>query len=533
MKSQYYRLLIIITLTTGLFQTALAQQIEVVTSKPDYNIGSTAIHKIIGHDSAGFYILKYHNSRYYIEKLDKELNLMLEEPLKLYEGLKTTYEFQTVVHFSGELLVFVSLARSNEVILYYQKIDKNNLRPASDWIYVATIKYLKGNWPDFYFTYSRQEKKLMIACQMKLYWSKVLSYELYVFNENLELEWRSKDFFNYEGLGPRENHYLVDEFGNVSILSLQKRENLSSLWSDKRNIYTIYRWTGNGKVFKEYSVTLGERYIRGIRIIGGAHGELVCAGFYSEIFRKGMRGTFFFRIDPNDGEIYDRRLNPFDDALFSRFMELDEPTMDKNEEIIQYVFTDMVLRGNDKIMLIAEQFFDQPYDTYNNIIITCYDTTGNVYWNQVIEKRQNFNFRSLDRIRTFHYQSLEKVQVEHSGYRDYIMETGEFYPEVENYCSYALMAPLDETGIMLFFNDDIRNMDQSDKRKNFNRPRKSYILAVMVDEYGNISSQPVQEYKKKGLPPEPIRFYDTRYNCIVIPSFKGYKFNYNKITARF
>ncbi len=520
MKSLHFKLLIIILLFVGSFRPASSQQIELVKSMPDYNYSSTLIQKIIGHDHTGFYVLKYHHGQYFIEKLDEELNLLFKEPIRSAEGFRT-YNLETIVNFHDELYIFASKARFNDVVLCYQQIDKSNLHPSSDWIDLFTIEYIRGNWPDFHFTLSRQEKKLMITSQIQLFWSKKLSNELYVFDKDLELIWKRKEIINYQGSAPRDAHYVVDETGNVSVLSLRRQESIFSLVSGHTNEYTIYRYTLDGKVFNEYAITLGEKHIRGIRIIGGSHGELICAGLYSEVFRSGVRGTFFFKIDPYTGQIYDHTLNKFDDAFLARLTELDEPTIDENEEIIDYVVTDLVLRGNDKIMLIAEQFFDQPYDTYNNIIITCHDSTGSVYWNQVIEKKQDFDFRR------FHSK-----QIEHLDYRDYIMETGELYPFVENYCSYALMAPLDQTSIILFFNDDIRNIDQPKKRKNFNNPRKSYLQAVTVDVYGNITRQSVWKHKKKELFPEPIRFYDTRYNCIVIPAFKGNKFDYNKITTR-
>jgi len=40
------------------------------------------------------------------------------------------------------------------------------------------------------------------------------------------------------------------------------------------------------------------------------------------------------------------------------------------------------------------------------------------------------------------------------------------------------------------------------------------------------------KWKKKALFPEPIRYYDTLYNTIIIPAFKGRKYNYYKITAK-
>ena len=56
-------------------------------------------------------------------------------------------------------------------------------------------------------------------------------------------------------------------------------------------------------------------------------------------------------------------------------------------------------------------------------------------------------------------------------------------------------------------------------------------MAVTIDEYGNINKQPLLKWKKKALFLEPIRFYDTLHNSIVIPAFRYRKFNYYKITA--
>jgi hypothetical protein len=189
-------------------------------------------------------------------------------------------------------------------------------------------------------------------------------------------------------------------------------------------------------------------------------------------------------------------------------------------ELINYFITDMVLRSNGRIIIIAEQVFEQTQNTYNNLLVTCYDSDGRVYWTRVIRKRQDFNYRSV----TF-------AGVELQDYRDFVMDSGYIAPEIENYCSYALMAPWDKPDIILFFNDHIRNLEEQKKLIRFNQPRKSYLLAVTVDEYGNVTRTPLVSWKKKARFPEPIRFYDTHRGIIVIPAFRFRDFNYYWITA--
>ncbi len=515
-----FKSLFILSMLSGIYLPAPSQQIEVTASKQDVNMGATSVHKIIGHDQDHFYVLKFHSNQYHLELLDQELNLLHEEPIKLYEKLRI-YKLETVIHFYNDLYIFVSRRKFDGIGLYYQRIDKTSLLPTTGFIEITNIQFIRGNWADFHFTLSRRETKLLIACRNKLALPRAQFNEFYVYGEDLNLIWEKKDSYKYSGQGPRENYYIVDETGNVSVLSLVKRESILSLFRENRNLYTIYRYTRNGEEFQEYPVTLGERYIRGIKIIAGNYGDLICSGLYSERYKTGMRGTFFFKIDPVTGRIYDNYLNEFDDALLDQLAEIREPII-QDEELIQYTITDMVLRENDKVVMIAEQIFDQTYNTFNNLIVTCYDNSGQVYWNRIIDKNQSFNI-----------YKLAEDSIDIYNYRDYIMETGFLNPYYDNYCSYALMAPVDESGIVIFYNDDIRNLDDREKKKAFNRPKKSYILAVSIDEFGNISKQPVLPWERKMLFPEPIRFYDTLHNCIVIPAFRYRKFNYYKITASF
>jgi hypothetical protein len=496
-----------------------AQEFEVTQSKHDILNSIIKMHQIFGHDADRYYVMKFTGTQYFIEKMDNHMNSVNEESIKLFQGLKT-YQLQAAFHFYNELYIFFSHTRINDITLYYQKIDKNSLLPLTEPITIATIKNVKGAWADFHFALSKNETKLLVACRTKLTWSGAQFNEMYVFGENFELLWKRKDSFEFRGQGPRDNLYLVDETGNVSVLSLMKRESIISLIRDYRNLYAIYRYTHDGNDFNEYPITLNDKYIRGIRIIAGENGDLICAGLYSEIFKTGIRGTFFMRIDGTTSQVLDNQLNSFDDATMAELAGMNEPTI-RNEELLSYVITDIVLRNDGKMILIAEQVFHQTYNTYNNIIVTNYDLSGQVYWTRIIGKKQNFNFTNIS-----------APDIDLVDYRDFIRGTGYMDASANNLCSYALMAPVDGNKIVLFYNDDIRNMNNP-AGKAFSRPRKSYLLAVTIDEFGNVSKQPLIPWKKKQLFPEPIRFYDTLHETIVIPAFRNRSINFYKITARF
>ncbi len=497
-----------------------AQEIHVSGSEKEIYSSLVSMHQIFAHDRDYFYVIKQAGSQHIFEKLDQELNKVHEEQIKLYKGLKT-FDLEALVHFHNELYLFVSHRRFNETVLYYQKLDKNSLLALTELIELTTVHFVNGNWADFHIVLSRNETKLLIASRIKLKMTGAQFNEYYVFDEGLRLVWKRKDSFTYQGQGPRDNTYLVDEAGNVSILSLLKRESILSLFQEVKNMYVIYRYTHEGNVFTEYPLTLPELFIRGIKIIGSEDGELLCAGFFSEILKFGVRGTFFFKIDDQSRLISNIRLNKFDESFLAELAGIKDPML-RNDELVDYVISDMVFRNNGKILVIAEQVFNQNFDNYNHLIVTCYERSGEVYWTKLIRKKQSFNFRTA-----------ESELFELSDYRSFVRETGYMNPFWNNNCSYALMAPLDKSGIILFFNDDIRNLEKHSSLKTFSNPRKSYLKAVAVDEYGNISEKPVLKWKRKASFPEPIRYYDTLSDTIVIPAFRNRSISFYRISADF
>lgn len=512
---------VIVTVVSFIYlNPATAQEIRVTSSEKEIFSSLISMHRIFAHDRDNFYVIKYEGSRHIFEKLDQELNKVHEEPLKLFKGLKT-FDLEALVHFHNELYLFVSQRKFNETVLYYQKLDKNSLLALTELIELTTVHFVNGNWADFHIVLSRNETKLLIASRIKLKMTGAQFNEYYVFDEGLRLVWKRKDTFTYQGQGPRDNNYLVDEAGNVSILSLLKRESILSLIQDVKNMYVIYRYTNEGNVFREYPLSLPELFIRGIKIIGTEEGELLCSGLYSEIRKYGVRGTFFLKIDDQSGVISNIQMNKFDEAVLAELAGIKDPML-RNDELVDYVISDMVFRNNGKILVVAEQVFNQNFDNYNHLIVTCYERSGEVYWTRLIRKKQSFNFRAT-----------ESELFELSDYRSFVRETGYMDPLLNNNCSYALMAPLDKSGIILFFNDDIRNLDSHSLQKTFSNPRKSYLKAVAVDEFGNISEKPVLKWKRKASFPEPIRYYDTLSDTIVIPAFRNRSISFYKISADF
>lgn len=516
MKTAIAILLTLLTNQINLYST-LTEDVEISSSDVNVMFSSMQYHKIIGHDEEGYYLWKFQQNRHKIEKLDKNLNPVEEKFIRLHEKLRT-YEFEDVVHFHNRLYVFMSRRGFKNNVLYYQELDKQTLEATTEPIIITDVQNMLGTWADFHFKLSREENKLLIVSRQKIHLSKVQFNEFYVFDKDLQLAWEHKDSYDYEKQGPRYNEYTVDEEGNIAILSFIKRATIFDLKKPVKNVYNIYRYTENGENFKKYTVALKHKYIRGIELVAGNNGELVCAGLYSEMFRKGIRGLFFFEIDNEKGEFVNANLHAFDPDFLEKMTNRDE-TLIADEELIGYGVTDLVARENGTYIMIAEQFFNQTYNTYNNLLVFSFKADGLLNWKTVIEKKQDYHISPK-------YNEMDPQDI-----RDFLVDSGAIGDYNTNYCSYALLAPIDDSNIFLVYNENIKNL-REDKKKyySFNNPRKSYVAIVEISDNGEVEKKNVLPWKRRALFPQPLHFYEQKQDELIIPAYRNRKYKFYKFS---
>lgn len=498
-------------------------QVDIKSSEENILYSSTKYHNIIGTDGENTFVLKNQQGRYMIERLDKDLNHVNEEFIKEWQN-KKSYNLESIVYFHKKLYAFFSRRGLTNNVLYVQTIDKETLLQNEDLTPITDIKNIKGNWADFHFSLSKKENKLLVVSRIKLHLKKTQFNEFYVFDKDMELQWQKKDIYQFERQGPRDNIYLVDEFGNASILSLIKRATILDISRPIKNIYSIYRYSNNGENFNEYVIALDDLYIRGLNIVAGNDGSLICAGFYSDRFPYGVAGTFFYKIDANSDKMRFPQLKAFDDRFLQQLAELPhyKETLIGDEELISFKVTDLVMRSNGNIVMIGEQYLEQNYNTFNNLLVMNFSPYGDLLWNNIIMKRQDYNVSYLK-------------QAEHLEYLgEYVYEVEDYNftaPMERNFCSYALVAPVDGDKIAIVFNDHIKNLsEESNKPKNFANPKKSYLAAVEIDQSGHMEQYPILESKRKSLHPQPLAYYDTKTNQIYLPAYRSRKYKFLKLT---
>jgi hypothetical protein len=117
--------------------------------------------------------------------------------------------------------------------------------------------------------------------------------------------------------------------------------------------------------------------------------------------------------------------------------------------------------------------------------------------------------------------------------REFLVNSGAIGDYNTNYCSYALLAPVDESKMFLVYNESIKNITKKKKKYyNFNNPKKSYVAVVEITENGQVNKKTVLPWKRKALFPKPLHYYEQKTDELIIPAYRNrkykfYKFNFN------
>ncbi|MFC2112994.1 hypothetical protein ACFLTA_06985, partial [Bacteroidota bacterium] len=168
------------------------------------------------------------------------------------------------------------------------------------------------------------------------------------------------------------------------------------------------------------------------------------------------------------------------------------------EELFDYRVRQLIRRNNGDLFFIAENEFDQDYDTYQNIIVASFGPGGTENWKRIIPKRQGFDNH-----------------------------------EAFNYSSYSVHAPWYMDKVYLVFNDHYKNGEWPDEKKikSFHPNDKANLRIVGVGPAGELSSKIICRKTRKNMKtPIPLQNYDMLNHEMIIPALRYKRYNFHKIS---
>ncbi len=476
----------------NLFSVIDTSNVQIKSGDKHFASRNTESQRIIGIDETGFYVLRK-EFRYVLEHYDKNLNLTKAVYPRLYKGL-TTFEFEYAILFHGKIYLFTSTWHIKKQVLHVETIDKFTLEQNDDRRIFAEFPNFSGNYADFHFRLSKREQKLLVCGQILAFWKKAIIQDIFVLDKDLSVDWNSRKTFSFDHRLPSERKFFVDDSGNAYFIGQTYYVGLFNSLLDKQNQFLIMSYTGKGEDIEDYYLKVTGKFVRELIVESGNDNNLFCAGLFSESARYGVSGVICFTINNNINQISGQNFVYLDPDMNKSFII---PEMQSKQILVSHKANYLSVRKNGNFIFAVEQQLNQNYDNYNDILLFCFRPNGQLEWRKTITKKQSYNESSDD-----------------------------------NFCSYAMFAPLDENKIEILYNDNLKNYSSKEKKRlrSFNPESKSCLVQVEIDEYGNDSKYIINCRKKRDPVPLVREFYDTKTNSIILLNKRYIKYKYTMLS---
>jgi hypothetical protein len=448
----------------------------------------SSLNDIIGHDATGIYTVKGEvnafgrNAEYTLEHYDKNFALTKSFDLNLESG-NLKGDVNSLLHIKNHLYMFYSYAdkKTKKNTLFVKEIDKASLKPKLETKEIGEIDFTgkkKKNSGDFFYKVSRDSSKILVVYSLPYDEGQPAKFGFHVLDHQLNSLWEKQVTLPYLDELFDIKSYRVDNVGNAYLLGLVYKEKRK----DKRRglpnySYEVIACRDKGNTLVQYPVALKKRFITDMQIEILDNQNIICAGFYSEIGKMSIGGTYFISIDAATKEIKTESLRDFGiDFITQNLSERQERKAKRKEEqgdqieLYEYDLDKLLIGKDGSAILVGEQYFFNVvtstrmingvmsmYTTthyyYNDIIAVKIDPNGEIQWAQKIPKTQHTT------------------------------DDGGFYS------SYALA--IVKGKICFIFNDNPKNIDLKDGPSANYRASKSIGVIVSLDQNGNVTKQPM------------------------------------------
>ncbi len=465
---------------------------------PELSLASdVVVPGIFGHDEKGYYSYFY-DYRPGLVFLDKEFREVRRNHIDLVDGLHGR-NLLGVVHFHDTIYLFTTAPKLKSMLLFVETINKETLLQNGDRRLLLKVPNLAGWESDFGYRLSRQQDKLLIYSRLDVLSKNIQEVQLLMFGRGFNLEWETSQKIIYPRSPPRKSIIKISDEGDVYFVSLLDEQNLRSVWDGIKNRYHLIAVTEYGQVANSYALMLPDLYIRGVMIEPGEDHKLVCAGFYSPThFRGNVDGIFYFELDNRTGVFRNQSFHEFDPGVLREAIA--EKYIREPDELFEFRPRQLIRRANGNFILLAENQYDQNFDTYQNLIAACFTPGGTLKWTRVIKKRQNIDVGSP-----------------------------------LNYSSYCVHAPKNSKNVHLLFNDRDKNeyLPAGARPKTFHPNSLANLKVVTLGPSGETTSSIIyRKTKKRMKTPIPLQYYDKLNNEMVIPMLRWKRYNYMGISFK-
>jgi hypothetical protein len=379
--------------------------------------------KFFGWNKTGFYACRQKDGatlnkqqKLFLEKYGDDGKLIRTREISLKHKGKDR-KLEEIFLIGGKIFLFTSYhnLRDRKNYLFAQEIQEPTLTLSNKLIKVSEASTSNAyNEGEFSFQFSRDSQFLLIYAQHPLKKKDAETFTLSVLSKNLSPVWEKEIALPYPNKNFTIEECRIDKKGEVFLMGVAYEDMATTRREGSPDYkYTLFHYSENGNKVQEYSMKLEDLFITDLTFRKNNEHQLVFAGFYSEKNSYSIRGVCYFRIDLLQKTFVSVHTKPFDFDFITLYYSANkkrkalknelEGKVKKQAELYNYNLHDLILRNDGGAVLVAEQYFVERiewwdnwtgrryidyYYHYNDIILANIKPDGSIQWTARAPKEQ-------------------------------------------------------------------------------------------------------------------------------------------------
>ncbi len=529
----------------GIFQTLTAQSYAPAANidwSAEYSEPNNSfLSKIVHTNEQGFYALRVQSlgakktkPAIFLERYDRN-QMKLRKAAELDLAFKNKRrDFEDVIMAKGNMYFLTSFNNQakKKNYLFAQRVNMKTLRPSQKLIKLAEVEtknaYSEGG---FRVDLSKDTSKVLVYGMLPKKKKQPERFYLQVYDNELNALWQKEVTlpFNDENFAVEE--YKVDNEGNVYMLGVIYQDGSRFRRGGNPNYqYVVLAYRDEGNAVEEYKVSLNKKFITDLTFRVARDGDLIFSGFYSEKGTYSVKGTYFFRLNPETKEIYNKNLKAFDFDFLTEYLSDNKREKASKKgagpELYQYALDDLILRSDGGAVLVAEQYYvEQRYNDYNRYGFGGFGYGG--YYNRFNDPYNSFN-QEYD----YYYNDVIVVNIQPNGEIEWTARIPKQQITRNDggyFSSYAMSIVKDK--FYFVFNDNIKNYDPKKKEDKWYSytGRNSVITLAEINQNGEVAIEPLFGNTEAGVTTRPKVCQQVGRNEMIIYGERGRKYRFGNL----
>lgn len=476
---------------------------EIKLSREERNL------EIVGADQDWFYTTKDlfgTTEKFTLEKYSIDsLNQVFAKEIELPEIAGETMSFERLMFADNQFFLFASVYKNSTETISAYCIPMST---SGDWldlpVLIDEFKSKRWNAGEYDVKLSPDSSLFMVYHKLRFRKKANDTFSFHVYSLSLDLLWEKRLELPYSAGSFEIDQYLLDNEGNVLLLSGMSPEKESvetKREKTRKKEYVLYSYNWEENKLKEFNVNLKDKWIISASCTLTEEGNICLGGFYSKDQYFTIGGYFFFTMNGLTRQVISSGLVAFDKSLLNEF--LSDRQAEKGNELAEFYFDHLIVNPDGSAYMIAEQFH--------------------------ITERVTTDPNTGMRVVTYYYNYLDilVLKVKSDGQIEWAKKIPKNQSTADDkgiYSSYALFESKD--GLRLLFNDHGENLtllldEPSAELRSFSNSKRSVATVVSLNNLGEMTRSALFSYRDTGTILRPKLYRQVNdSNGIIYGQFK-------------